>query len=119
MYNYNYDVSYISIDGDEGDTAYRKNLLCAFNLTKWDSRIMNIQDDIYEKFKNNQQLKNILNKGKEFGFNMPFELDDKTTFTMFFSFPFFESFHKCLKDLFLNNNISNYNYNNINNLLSR
>ena len=118
MYNYNYDVSYISIDGDEGDTTYRKNLLCAFNLTKWDSRIMNIQDDIYEKFKNNQQLKNILNKGKEFGFNMPFELDDKTTFTMFFSFPYFESFHKCLKDLFGNNDISNENFTEILNLLS-
>ena len=118
MYNYNYDVSYILIDGDEGDTAYRKNLLCAFNLTEWDSRIMNVQDNIFEKFKNNPNLKNLLIKGKEFGFNIPFELDEKTTFTMFFSFPYFESFHKCLKNLFNNKDISNENFTEMLNLLS-
>ena len=77
MYNYNYDVSYLHIKGDIGDTTYRKHLLGACNLNNWEDDIIKIQDDIYDKFKNNKKFKNLIQKGKKYGFNLPFELDDK------------------------------------------
>ena len=110
MYNYNYDVSYLHIKGDIGDTTYRKHLLGACNLNNWEDDIIKIQDDIYDKFKNNKKFKNLIQKGKKYGFNLPFELDDKWIMSMFFSFNFYETFHECLKDLYNNNEISDDNF---------
>ena len=47
MYNYNYNVSYLHIDGDEGDTEYRKHLLKSFNLNEMSDDVVSIQDTIY------------------------------------------------------------------------
>ena len=118
MYNYNYDVSYLHIKGDIGDTTYRKHLLGACNLNNWEDDIIKIQDDIYDKFKNNKKFKNLIQKGKKYGFNLPFELDDKWIMSMFFSFNFYETFHECLKDLYNNNEISDDNFTKMINLLS-
>jgi len=118
MYNYNYNVSYLHIDGDEGDTEYRKHLLKSFNLNEMSDDVVSIQDKIYEKFKNNNDFKNLLKKGKDFGFQIPFQLDDKWVLTMLFSYHFFQNFHYCLKDLFINDNISQENFTKISNLLS-
>ena len=118
MYNYNYNVSYLHIDGDAGDTEYRKHLLGAFNLNEMSDDIVSIQDKIYEKFKNNGDFKKLLQKGRDFGFRLPFLLDDKWVLTMLFSYHFFQDLHNCLKDLFINNNISNENFKKISNLLS-
>lgn len=120
MYNYNYDVSYLHINGDIGDTTYRKHLLGACNSNDCcDINILiNIQDNIYDKFKDNEKFKKIIKKGKEYGFNLPFELDKQLIMSMLFSFNFYETFHKCLKDLFNNNEISNDNFTKMTNLLS-
>ena len=118
MYNYNYNVSYLHIKGDIGDTTYRKHLLAACNKDNWEDDIIKIQDDIYNKFKDNTYFNKILKKGKEYGFQLPFELDEKFVISMLFSFNYYETFHKCLKDLFNNNEISNDNFNKMMNLLS-
>ena len=118
MYNYNYDVSYSHIKGDIGDTTYRKHLLGACNQNNWNDDIIKIQDNIYDKFKDNEKLKEIIKKGKDYGFNLPFELDEQFIMSMLFSFNFYETFHKCLKDLFNNNEISNDNFTQMTNLLS-
>ncbi len=119
MYNYTYDVSYLHIDGDAGDTAYRKAFLGANNASMWsDTLIKDNQDAIFQKFKDNEDFKKILIKGKQFGFQLPFELDEKLVLTMLFSFNCYESFHKCLKDLSNNNKISDENLNEMFNFLS-
>tara|TARA_B000000475_G_scaffold271533_1_gene269598 strand:- start:567 stop:926 length:360 start_codon:yes stop_codon:yes gene_type:complete len=119
MYNYSYDVSYSHIQGDSGDTAYRKAFLGANNTSMWsDTLIKDNQNAIYEKFKDNDEFKSILKKGKEYGFQLPFELDDYYVIIMLFSFNFYETFHKCLKDLFNNNKISEENFIEMVNLLS-
>ena len=119
MYNYTYDVSYLHIQGDAGDTAYRKAFLDANNASIWsDTLIKDNQNQIYEKFKDNDKFKSILKKGKENGFQLPIELDDYYVISLLFSFNLFEAFHKCLKDLFNNDDISDENLTNMNNLLS-
>ena len=62
MYNYSYEVSYLHIEGDNGDTTYRKHLLGACGLKKWDDSVIQIQDKIYQKFKNNKDMKKLLTK---------------------------------------------------------
>ncbi len=118
MYNYNYNVSYSHIKGDMGDTTYRKHLLGACNIDNWSDDVIKIQDNIYNKFKDNEDLKKILKKGKEYGFQLPFELDDQWVMSMLFSFNCYETFHKCLKDLDNNNEISDEIFNEMTNLLS-
>ena len=118
MYNYNYNVCYSHIKGDTGDTTYRKHLLGACNLDEWKDDIITIQNNIYHKFKDYDNFKKILKKGKEYGFKLPFQLDEQWVISMLFSFDFYETFHKCLKDLSNNNEISNDNFTQMMNLLS-
>jgi hypothetical protein len=119
MYNYNYKVYYKHIRGNEGDTTYRKHLLKACNLKEWcDTDVIDIQNSIYEKFKDNEKFTSIFKKGMEYGFQMPFKMDEKITMSFLFSFDYYENFHKCIKDLYNNNKISNDNFKEIINLLS-
>tara|TARA_Y100000389_G_scaffold126206_1_gene123569 strand:+ start:650 stop:1012 length:363 start_codon:yes stop_codon:yes gene_type:complete len=120
MYNYNYNVSYKHLDGNASDTAYRKAFLTVNNATDWSTdTIGSVQDDIYEKFKNNEKFKNILTKAKEiYQKNIPIEMDNPMVLVLLFEYNTFECFHKCLKDLFNNKDISNENFNEMLNLLS-
>ncbi|SVE21968.1 uncharacterized protein METZ01_LOCUS474822 [marine metagenome] len=118
MYNYNCTVQYKNINGDASDTKYRKDFLCVFNEEKYVDTIFNKQNELFEKISMNKKLIEIIEKGKEFGFNCPIYMDNKTIFTMLFSYDFFESFHKCIQDLFIKKTITDSNYNEIINLLS-
>ena len=120
MYNYNYNVSYKHLDGNASDTAYRKAFLTVNNATDWSTdTIGSVQDDIYEKFKNNEKFKNILTKAKEiYQKNIPIEMDNPMVLVLLFEYNTFECFHKCLKDLFNNKDISNENFTEMLNLLS-
>ena len=118
MYNYNHNVCYKHIDGNAGDTTYRKQLLEACNLKEWSDKIIDIHDSIYKKFKDNKEFLSILKKGMDYGFQMPFKLDEKFTMTFLFSFDYYENFHKCLKDLSNNNKITEENFIEMFNLLS-
>ncbi len=119
MYNYTYDVSYLHIPGDAGDTAYRKAFLGANNTNMWsDTLIKDNQNEIYNKFKDNDKFKSILKKGKEYGFQLPFELDNHYVISMLCSFNCYETFHKCLKDLFNTGEISDEIFAEMNNFLS-
>ena len=124
MYNYTYDVSYSHIQGDAGDTAYRKEFLTVNNADMWsDTLIKDNMDAIYQKFKDNQQFQNILIKAKEkYQSIVPFDNmpDDSTPLAFHFLFEFhaFEKFHKCLKDLYNNDEISDDNFTKIINFLS-
>ena len=120
MYNFTYNVSYLNIQGDASDTEYRKQFLSANNISRWDKdSLMKNQDDIYEKFKDNEQFKKILNKAIEnYQKIIPIDMDEKSTLVLLFEYNIFESFHKCLKELNDKNSISDEIFNEIINLLS-
>ena len=120
MYNYTYDVSYSHIDGDASDTAYRRDFLGANNITDWSGNIiMDNQDAIYEKFKDNEQFQTILSKAREkYQSIVPIIMDNKSALVLLFEYNSFQGFHNCLKDLDNNNEISDEIFNEMTNLLS-
>jgi hypothetical protein len=120
MYNYTYDVSYLHIEGDAGDTAYRKQFLDVNNVTDWDKdSIMKNQDEIYLEFKDNEQFQNILAKAMEnYQKIIPIPMDKESTLVLLFEYNIFECFHKCLKELKTKKKISDEIFTEINNLLS-
>jgi len=120
MYNYNYDVSYKHLDDNACDAAYQEAFLAVNNVDDWSrDAIGNVQDDIYDKFKDNEQFANILTKAKEkYQKTIPIDMDNQTVLVLLFEYNSFECFHKCLKDLFNNKDISNENFTEMLNLLS-
>ena len=100
MYNYSFETTYQDIKGDIGDTKYREELLKALQLEKYDDRkIKDKLDKLYEIIKK-ELLKHDLIKKMQDNSPFPFSLDERNTFILFFSFGFFNYFHKCLQDFF-------------------
>tara|TARA_B100000927_G_C16423890_1_gene452565 strand:- start:433 stop:807 length:375 start_codon:yes stop_codon:yes gene_type:complete len=114
-YNYNYIVKYKHILGDPGDTHYRLQFLkcfnCDINNTDAWNKIIKKQDQISERFKNSTYLPLILEHIKKNN-KSPFGNSKEMLFVMLFTYDYFESFHPCLKDLFINNEITKENYEN-------
>ena len=103
MYNYSIKTTYMDIEDDKQDTQYRKEYLSAFNIEQYEEKIiMEIISNLYEKYKNNEQIINLLNDEKNnniYGFN------EELSFILFFSFEKFYYFHKALRQLNSNKNI--------------
>lgn len=117
-YDYSYELTYFG--KTIGETAYYQFDLCRVFLCKeYDDHIIKVQDEIFEKFHNNEKLHSILEAGKKNGLGLPIELDHKTVFTFLFNYDFFHYTHKCLQDLFNNNDISTDNYDNLIKLLKK
>ena len=115
-YDYSYDLTYY---GKQMNSYYQYDFCRAFLCKEYDNMVIKTQDELYDKFKNNEKFRSLLETGKKSGFNMPFELDDKTVFTLLFNYDFFHHTHKCLQDLFKTSDISTENYNNLINLLKK
>ena len=103
MYNYSIKTTYLDIENDIQDTQYRKEYLSAFDLEYYEEKkIMNTITELYKKYKDNKQINDLLQFGKQnniYGFN------DEMTFILFFSFEKFYYFHKALCQLNNNKNI--------------
>ena len=97
MYNYNFEMTYKSKD----DETYRKELLKALNIEKFDTKIM------VEKLNNLLKLFN--DECKDFfdiirkKYKVPFELDDFSCFQILFSWENLDKMHETLKYFFINN----------------
>ena len=103
MYNYSIKTTYLDIEDNLQDTQYRKEYLTAFNLENYDEKkIMDIINELYNKYKDNNQIKDLLKFGKQ---NNIYGFDDEMTFILFFSFENFFYFHKALSQLNNNENI--------------
>jgi hypothetical protein len=90
MYNTNLTINYIDIDGDDGDTNYRKQLLEFLQLTIYDDTVSVKIDELYELCKNKPCIKKIMPWIKTFiEQRIPFEIADKSRFLFLFSFDFF------------------------------
>ena len=102
MYNYSFNCSYLDNSSNTSiqDTIYRQEILKAFNLLIYDhEKMMKTIDKIHIKYKENKQIKEILNILKEnnkysFLFNNSDDL-----FTLLFSFEYFYYFHACILEL--------------------
>ena len=113
MYNYSFYCTYLDISKNEHkqDTVYRQEILKAFHLMVYDhEKMMNTITDLYSKYKENIQIKEILNQLKEtnkysFLFN---NIED--LFTLLFSFEYFYYFHTCIAELEQSNKISDIIY---------
>lgn len=102
MYNYSFYCTYLDVSSNQHkqDTIYRQEILKAFQLMTYEhEKMMATIDNLYEKFKDNKQIIEILNILKEtnkysFLFN-----NLKDLFTLLFSFEYFYYFHSCLAEL--------------------
>tara|TARA_X000000368_G_scaffold346892_1_gene286343 strand:+ start:1194 stop:1538 length:345 start_codon:yes stop_codon:yes gene_type:complete len=103
MYNYSIKTTYLDIENDIQDTQYRKEYLSAFNLENYDEEIiMDTINNLYQKYKDNKQLTELLQFGKQ---NNIYNFNDEMTFILFFAFEKFYYFHKALCQLNNDKNI--------------
>jgi hypothetical protein len=94
MYNTNLTINYITIDGDDGDTNYRKQLLEFLHLDMYDDNVTIKIDKLYDLYKNEVEITRIMPYIKEFiEQRMPFEMEGKTRFLFLFSFDFFHAMY--------------------------
>ena len=78
MYNYSIKLTYLKLDDKKQDTQFRKELLDVFGVPEYRHKtFMTTIDNIYNKYKNNKQVENILNEVKTNCY-FPFELDQDT-----------------------------------------
>ena len=103
MYNYSFRTTYTNVSIDLQDDQYRKDLLRAFFLQSYDHIvIMKDQDTLFNTFKDNPQLRKILNEYIVNQKTLPMKISDKTAFMFLFSFESFHYLHKCLRYLLEN-----------------
>ncbi len=91
MYNTNFKTQYKTLNDDSGDTLYRKELLMAFNMNKFDldvlnKRILALYAYLQHKMNKNdfiwfnsiltQLAAEYMNTDKEFGFMLLFSFDN-------------------------------------------
>ena len=106
MYNYSFRISYFDLPEEEQDEQYRKDFLKAFNLENYESdKILKTIDNIYEKVKDEPQIKSILENYKKNLYRFPIDVDYNGLFTFLFSFECFQYLHECLGYLLENKKI--------------
>lgn len=90
MYNTNLTINYVDIDGDDGDTHYRKQLLQFLTLEMYNDDVSKKIDNLYDLYKNKPSIKKIMPWIKAFiEQRIPLEISDNTRFLFLFSFDFF------------------------------
>lgn len=90
MYNTNLIINYIDIDGDDGDTHYRKQLLEFLTLEMYNDDVSKKIDNLYDLHKDKPSIKKTMPWIKTFiEQRIPLEISDNTRFLFLFSFDFF------------------------------
>ena len=113
MYNYSFKTTYNRfVRKFLKDDQYRKDLLNAFSLQSYECEtIMKIQDSLFNTFKDNPQLRTLLNEYIANQRTFPMKISDKTAFMFLFSFENFHYLHKCLGYLLENKPIDEAYFN--------
>ena len=120
MYNYSINTTYLDIEDENQDTQYRKELLDAFNIPEYrHDTIMKAMKNLFNKYKNNKQVIEILIALTTNETTFPIELTQETAFMMLFSFQNFYFFHKALCNLERNSSINIELYDKIIKLLQK
>ncbi len=114
MYNYSINTTYLDIEDEKQDTQYRKELLNVFNISEYrHDTIMQSMKTIFEQWKDNKQIIEIIKTLSDNETTFPIELSQETAFMMLFSFQNFYFFHKTLCELERNSKIPPELYNKI------
>lgn len=122
MYNTDFVCTYKQHDDEDQDDIYRIQLLQVYNLHTWDDTVINNTiTSIFNKYVDNLDMKDIVNKGRDSDkfSNIKTYIgdDDLTIFKGFFQFDLFHQIHLCICDLEKTLEISPLNKSNlINNL---
>lgn len=119
-YNYLHNVTYnnSSFLGDKQDIQYKKDFLSVFYLDNYEEKkIEKVRSEVFNKYKDNCQLKAIFSNFKENHKRFPFDLSNETIFCFLFSFDYFCYFHKCLGELYINKKICDVNLDNLINII--
>ena len=118
MYNTDFVCTYKQHDEEEHDDMYRIQLLQVYNLDRWDDDVINnTKASIFNKYKDNLDMKEILNKASDSDKLSNIKLciadDDLTIFTGLFQYELFNLIHLCICDLEKSSKISALNKSNI------
>ena len=122
MYNTDFVCTYKQHDDEDQDDIYRIQFLQVYNLHTWDDTVINNTiTSIFNKYVDNLDMKEIINKGRDSDkfSNIKSYIgdDDLTIFKGFFQFDLFDQIHLCICDLEKTLEISPLNKSNlINNL---
>tara|TARA_Y100000816_G_C25787519_1_gene412792 strand:- start:230 stop:574 length:345 start_codon:yes stop_codon:yes gene_type:complete len=93
-------------DNEIQDNKYREELLSLFSLKIYEHKtIMDIMLTLFNKYKNNKLIKNILDNVIEYENKFPVKITQETAFMMLFSFHNLFLFHTILKQLNKQNSI--------------
>lgn len=113
MYNYSINVNYKNVEYN--DDLYRKQMLEVFDLKEYNDDIINEKlKQLYNKIKDNPQIKQIITLLKQFKYAKIFivnEEEENLYLIFMFSFEYFDLFHNCLKELNKDNVISDKTFN--------
>lgn len=118
MYNTDFVCTYKQHDEEEHDDMYRIQLLQVYNLDRWDDDVINnTKASIFNKYKDNLDMNEILNKARDSDKLSNIKLciadDDLTIFTGLFQYELFNLIHLCICDLEKSSKISALNKSNI------
>lgn len=117
LYQSDFICTYKLMDDEFTDDLYQIQILQAFNLEKWDDNVINnlcfklytlltksdtIFRDIINTAKKNLNIKNVYDSVIKNGI----EDDDKIIFALMFNYDYFDLFHKCICEYFLNGKVS-------------
>lgn len=120
-YNTDYKLTYYSIkDIEKADTQYRCEFLKVFRLDQFeDTNVNKCQKILFDKIKNNKSFINIFKKVKQHKQYcwLTHDKEDYYSFIILFNYDLFYLIHDCLKDFFVNNDISENSYKKILNAL--
>jgi len=109
MYNYDYKIKYNKVI--ESHIQYKKDILECFILTENNfNKISKIQEEMFNKFKEQYSFINLITFIQKNQKLIPCEIPIQTCFILCFSHDYFHLFHKCLRDLNNLNDISKKNF---------
>lgn len=114
MYKFDINIDYNNYPEEQKDYQYKKQLLDVFDTNNHNIlKINESQCKLYNKYKKNKSLIDLLEFFKNNQTIIPLELSLETCFIFLFAFDYFYILHKCLQDINKYDKITKENYENI------
>ena len=116
MYNTEFVCTYKLHEEEDQDDMYRVQLLQAYNLEKWDDKIINdTMTSLFNTYITNVDFKEIIDKAKQSeklsNIKTYIGDDSQTLFNGLFQYDLFDMIHICICDLEKSSTISEINKN--------
>lgn len=133
MYQYDFLCTYKLIDDEYKEQLYKIQLLQAFNINDYDDNVITKTiTDIFNKFNSNDKFRKIIESAIKSScikdiYNLIGSVDntvndlhqhkEKIIFSLIFNYDYFDLLHKCICDLYINNDIKDQTLDNLINKL--